>query len=739
MRLLICSLKCLLLLSVLVLISCGNGDEDSEATPSLLPSPAPESASALGPQQILPCYVALDATGSDAPAAAPTPETILIQMLERPYRIVPNDIVLRQNRPYQLVIQAGAEWHQFTTELLDQDIHLPPGGEVTVSLQTGKVGVFTIGNHRHIPESLTAATITVIPERISAASWHPLCAEFTVASPPFGASLSAPLIIEGSVKPVLLPRTQLTLHVARIEAWHEGRKVGETTSRDFRNRGSLSEFYLAVPELAAGAQTVQLRAVLQNETIVGTAKLLLNVLAEKTEGSILPGYRGSIDTPFEDSLLAHPVTIAGWAVVPGRQGSGVGAIEIWNGPRETGQFLTEAAYGIYRPDVAADLDDARFASSGFVAELSHLPAGVVDLHVYVRDRQSGEYVSPRLRQPQLKRRVILAEGKVTDANWPVALAAAPDGRLFYAELLDGRIRVIQEGRVQPEPFATMQGVARHGESGLLGLALHPDFPEEPFVYALYVVEDPDTGLPSGQRVVRFREANNVGQDYTVVIDNLPATTTTIHNGGRIASGPDGKLYISIGDTAVSDLSQDATRPEGSILRYNPDGSIPSDNPIPGSPVYAIGLRNVFGLAFQPETGHLFATENDPGGFDEVNKIEPGRNYGWPLHMGFSQVEGFSDPIAVYGNWPERPIGPTGAAFAAERPDLLLFCAYHDFYLRALPLRGAETSKDDTMVLSTNCALDVTYSSDGWLYYSTISAIYRARLEDLLRLLESRPQ
>ena len=109
-------------------------------------------------------------------------------------------------------------------------------------------------------------------------------------------------------------------------------------------------------------------------------------------------------------------------------------------------------------------------------------------------------------------------------------------------------------------------------------------------------------------------------------------------------------------------------------------------------------------------------------------------------MGVRHAEGITDPIAVFGNHPERPIGPAGAAFAATNPDLLLFCAYHDFYLRALPLSGPDqASKDDTMVISTNCALDVTYSSDGWLYYSTVSAIYRARLDDLLLLHENNDQ
>ena len=266
--------------------------------------------------------------------------------------------------------------------------------------------------------------------------------------------------------------------------------------------------------------------------------------------------------------------IRGWVVVPGRIGAGVESVEIWNGPRETGQFLTEALYGIYRPDIAEELGDPRFASSGFLAQLSDLPAGPVDLHVYVRDRESGEIASPRFRQSQLVRRIALAEGKVTDAAWPVALAAAPDGRLFFAELLTGNIRILQDGEVVERPFANLEDVSNYQESGLLGIALHPEFLQEPYVYAMYVVDNPETGHPLMQRVVRFRDSNGIGEDYTVILDDLPATTAQFHNGGRIAFGPDGKLYLSIGDTDVPNLAQDLTSLAGSILRYNPDGTIP---------------------------------------------------------------------------------------------------------------------------------------------------------------------
>jgi glucose/arabinose dehydrogenase len=335
---------------------------------------------------------------------------------------------------------------------------------------------------------------------------------------------------------------------------------------------------------------------------------------------------------------------------------------------------------------------------------------------------------------------VLAEGKVADATWPVALAAAPDGRLFYAELMTGNIRIWQDGNVLATPFAMIDDVSNHGESGLLGLALHPSFPQDPYVYALYVVDNPETGYALMQRVVRFRDVNNIGRERMTILDNLPATTTGLHNGGRIAFGPDGKLYISIGDTDVPNLSQDPTNLAGSILRFNEDGSIPADNPISGSPVFAIGLRNVFGLAFQPDTGNLYVTENGPGGFDEVNKIEAGGNYGWPEHMGVTETGGITDPIAVYGTWPQPAYGPTGATFAYERPDILLFCAYHVQALHALQLGGPEfKTVEQEMTLSNNCVLDATASTDGWIYYSTVHAIYRARIEYLLRLNEKKTQ
>ena len=735
-----------LLIGFTLLTSCGDDDEEDQLPTAAPTAPTAVTAAAPSPDlqppnvPLLPCHIDYAVAHRPSPAVEPTPEVIKIELLERPYRIVPSNIVLRQNRWYRFVITAGNQWHAFRVVNMGVRVEyeIPPGGEVDALVHTTNAGVFTIRNYRHTVFIYPKGTVTVIPEGAISSTWYPsVCHQLDIQAPPLHASLSTPFVIQGSIEALI----NTDLRVTRIVAWNNGKIVGQSTSEQFTTDGLRSDFLLTVSDLPPGAQALLLQAYLQNGTLVANATMYVEILPNPSDASPSGRYRGSIDLPSGEGLHSLPLTIRGWAIIPGSaQGTGVGSVEIWHGPRENGRFLTEATYGLYRPDVAQEFDDPRFAASGFVAQLFDLPDGPLELFAYIRDRQSGEYVSPPFLRAPISRRVSLAEGKVTDAAWPVALAAAQDGRLFFAELLTGNIRVLQDGQVLTRPFATLEDVSNHAESGLLGLALHPDFPQTPYVYAMYVVDDPATGFPTGQRVVRFRDVDNVGQDYTVILDNLPATKVVFHNGGRIAFGPDGKLYISIGDTDVPELAQDPTRLEGSIQRYNPDGSIPDDNPIPGSPVYATGLRNVFGLAFQPETGDLYATENGPGGFDEVNKIEPGRNYGWPIHMGMTVTEGFANPIAVFGLYPEPPIGPTGVTIVPDRPDLLLFCAYHGFALRALQLSGPDyTAVESTAVLSNNCALDITYTDDGWLYYTSVSAIYRARLDDLLRVHEQNAQ
>jgi glucose/arabinose dehydrogenase len=256
-----------------------------------------------------------------------------------------------------------------------------------------------------------------------------------------------------------------------------------------------------------------------------------------------------------------------------------------------------------------------------------------------------------------------------EAPWAVDLA--PDGRLFVTER-PGRVRVITPGNgggLRAEPWATVRVSAQSGaERGLLGIALDPEFARSGFVYLYYSYP---TGTSSRNRVVRMRDEGGRGVDETVLLDDIPGES--IHDGGRVKFGPDGKLYVTTGDAASSANGQDTRSLAGKILRLEKDGKIPTDNPFPGSPVYSFGHRNVEGIAWQPDTGALYATEHGPSGVfpecchDEVNLVARGANYGWPTVRGIAHDARFVDPLIESG--PTDTWAPSGAAFAT-RPGAL---------------------------------------------------------------------
>lgn len=239
----------------------------------------------------------------------------------------------------------------------------------------------------------------------------------------------------------------------------------------------------------------------------------------------------------------------------------------------------------------------------------------------------------------------------TGLDTPWALAFAPDGRMFFTER-PGRIRVIESGQLSPEPLATLP-VVETAEGGLLGLAVDPDFPAAPYLYSMYTYQAAQ-GLRN--RVVRLRLAEATIVEDRVLLDDLPAAS--IHDGGRVKIGPDGLLYVTLGDAADAALAQDSAALAGKIVRLNRDGSVPPDNPVPGSPVYTLGHRNPEGLAWQPGTNRLYQTEHGPVGNDEVNLIEPGENYGWPDVQGPNHPAPYRSPLAVY----TPAVAPAGATF-----------------------------------------------------------------------------
>ena len=304
----------------------------------------------------------------------------------------------------------------------------------------------------------------------------------------------------------------------------------------------------------------------------------------------------------------------------------------------------------------------------------------------------------------------------TGLTTPWALAFAPDGRLFATER-PGRIRVLAGGRLRDEPVITLPA-RQTSESGLMGLALDPGFPAEPYLYVMCTYDGPQ-GLRN--RVVRLRLDGETAGEERVLLDDLPAAN--IHDGGRVKFGPDGRLYVTLGDAADTSLAQRRDSPAGKILRLNRDGSIPADNPFPGSAVYTLGHRNVQGLAWQPGTGRLYATEHGPTGNDEVNLIERGQNYGWPQAQGSQHPAPFRAPLAVYS----PAIAPAGAMFYSadaipQWRGSLFFATLRGTHLRRLVFDASEPGRivaDERLYQGTYGRLrDVAQGPDGALYVTT---------------------
>lgn len=274
---------------------------------------------------------------------------------------------------------------------------------------------------------------------------------------------------------------------------------------------------------------------------------------------------------------------------------------------------------------------------------------------------AADFTVAAAQAPALQLEVVVRSLEV-----PWAIDFAPDGRIFLTER-PGRIRIVKDGQLQPAPWMTIE-VADISEAGLMGLALDPQFAQNRLVYAAYTYRS--TGGRLLNRLVRLREdaAGGRGVLDRVLVDDVPGAPN--HDGGRVKFGPDGKLHWTMGDAQVPDLAQDRSSPAGKILRLNPDGTVPADNPFPNSIVYSYGHRNPQGLAWQPGTRRLYATEHGPSGGqgccrDEVNLIEPGRNYGWPLVTGDERREGTVPPVIHSGT--SATWAPGGAAFVTRGP------------------------------------------------------------------------
>ncbi len=241
--------------------------------------------------------------------------------------------------------------------------------------------------------------------------------------------------------------------------------------------------------------------------------------------------------------------------------------------------------------------------------------------------------------------VVVATGLTSP--WSVVLLAEAPGEALVSERDTGIVQhLAADGHLTP--LGTVPGVAHGGEGGLLGLALLDD--DGRWLYAYLTTA-------SDNRIVRMR----LGADLALGAPNEVLTGLAKagnHNGGRLAFGPDGMLYATVGDAAVPDRAQDRSSLNGKILRMTPEGEVPDDNPFPGSFVYSLGHRNPQGLAWD-DAGQLWAAEFGQNTWDEVNRIEAGGNYGWPIVEGRGEVEGYLDPVV---QWPTSEASPSALSY-----------------------------------------------------------------------------
>ncbi|MBI4750179.1 MAG: PQQ-dependent sugar dehydrogenase [Acidobacteria bacterium] len=275
--------------------------------------------------------------------------------------------------------------------------------------------------------------------------------------------------------------------------------------------------------------------------------------------------------------------------------------------------------------------------------------------------------APVLQQPQLPTGFIQTTVATDFGGYPTCMAIAPDGRVFVC-LQNGTIRVVKNGSLLTSPFATFT-VNLSFEQGLIGIAFDPNFATNQFVYVHYTSPTPTVH----SRISRVTASGDVmvpGSEVALL--NLPTIFSGVHTGGEIAFGSDGKLYIGLGEDANPSQAQNLTTPFGKILRINPDGTIPADNPFFATTtginqaIWAYGLRNPFSFAFQPGTGRMHINDVGQDSWEEINLGLAGANYGWPATEGQTTNPEFQSPIFAYAhntnNPPPYGCAIVGAAF-----------------------------------------------------------------------------
>jgi glucose/arabinose dehydrogenase len=333
---------------------------------------------------------------------------------------------------------------------------------------------------------------------------------------------------------------------------------------------------------------------------------------------------------------------------------------------------------------------------------------ILTVYWWVKTRQSTDDISVEY--------TIIAEN--LDIPWSIAFKE--NGEIFMTER-KGNIVLITDG--ERTSIHTVNVYHQNTEGGLLGIALHPMFDENHLLYTYHTYQDQE-GI--WNRITQYTYSNYSLREETTILDKIPGGR--IHDGGRIKFGPYNKLYITTGETGDIDLAQNPESLAGKILRINPDGSIPNDNPNQSSPIYSLGHRNPQGLAWHPETQKLYSTEHGPSGenlafaHDEINLIEPMANYGWPNVIGSMENTEYINPIYHTSSttW-----APSGATFL-DNPDSQWHNRLFVACLRGNGIRMINFSDPDYREIDTITQLfgdlgrvrTVVQGPDDYLYFCT---------------------
>jgi len=355
---------------------------------------------------------------------------------------------------------------------------------------------------------------------------------------------------------------------------------------------------------------------------------------------------------------------------------------------------------------------------------------------YIRD-QAGRAkgrpetkVDPHGAVIKSRKQTVRLEVVAKDLETPWGLAFLPDGRLLITER-PGRLRILDGGRLLPAVAGTPE-VWQVQDGGLFDVEVHPDYARNGWIYLSY--SEAGAGKSSNTVIIRGKIRDNAWVDQQVLFKGGPETynTQNFHYGSRFLFDKEGHLFYSIGDKGRVEDAQDLSKPAGKIHRVNDDGSVPKGNPFAGradalGSIWSYGHRNPQGLAFEPRTGKLWATEHGPRGGDELNRIEPGRNYGWPivshgLETGItkSAQEGMESPVVYW----TPTIAPAGIAFSGGTKypgwtNDLFVTALAGQQLRRLEISGDTVTHQEVIFDEYGRVRDIVIGPDG-LFYVAVS-------------------